>query len=477
MALGRIKTWNAGDTLTAADLNGEFNNVLNNPFSLISAPLAVAQGGTGLITSPLTFALGGTNAITAAAARTSIGAAPTGPSLGVVPSGQVLAIKTGPVGSPAIIYAPDGTLVSTVGTTTDGLQEALNFAATNKFDLYVVGGTNSAGNGFGFSCTTSITIAASQQKTFVFRDVTISFTAAIGAASAIKIDSLGNVDIAMPGVVIVSAGTGPVVEFAPTLATPQDGVIGLYASRIRLGAVVPPIGAAATAGQPAIKFTPPGSGTTGIRGNIFEIDEINGGDIAVQVIDAAVSLFAQNQVRVGWVHGQKDTLAAQITVGTAGTNLFGNLWILSAEKESATKPLIATAENGGTYQFVGSNTVGNRPLVTFLANSTQNLALIPNITTAEVTNNATAQTNRIIRAAGPARNTITVTASPFTFTNNTTFDTVVAITGGTVSAIDLSADGATFDTVGAATGLSLSLRQGMRVRVTYSVLPTMTYYY
>ena len=36
MALSRVKTWVAGDTLTAADLNAEFNNTLNNPISLIS---------------------------------------------------------------------------------------------------------------------------------------------------------------------------------------------------------------------------------------------------------------------------------------------------------------------------------------------------------------------------------------------------------------------------------------------------------
>ena len=36
MALARVKTWNPGDTLTAADLNGEFNNLLNNALALIS---------------------------------------------------------------------------------------------------------------------------------------------------------------------------------------------------------------------------------------------------------------------------------------------------------------------------------------------------------------------------------------------------------------------------------------------------------
>ena len=36
MAISRVKVWIAGEVLTASDLNGEFNNVLNNALSLIS---------------------------------------------------------------------------------------------------------------------------------------------------------------------------------------------------------------------------------------------------------------------------------------------------------------------------------------------------------------------------------------------------------------------------------------------------------
>ena len=36
MALSRVKTWSAGEVLSASDLNSEFNNILNNALSLIS---------------------------------------------------------------------------------------------------------------------------------------------------------------------------------------------------------------------------------------------------------------------------------------------------------------------------------------------------------------------------------------------------------------------------------------------------------
>lgn len=40
MALSRVKTWSAGEILTASDLNTEFNNILNNAISLISPATA-----------------------------------------------------------------------------------------------------------------------------------------------------------------------------------------------------------------------------------------------------------------------------------------------------------------------------------------------------------------------------------------------------------------------------------------------------
>jgi len=50
MALSRVKTWSSGETLTASDLNAEFNNILNNPVSLVS-PLtgAIDLNGQELI--------------------------------------------------------------------------------------------------------------------------------------------------------------------------------------------------------------------------------------------------------------------------------------------------------------------------------------------------------------------------------------------------------------------------------------------
>ena len=70
----------------------------------------------------------------------------------------------------------------------------------------------------------------------------------------------------------------------------------------------------------------------------------------------------------------------------------------------------------------------------------------------------------------PVPTAITVGASPFTHINATGFDEDVAISGGTVSLVQFGRAG-TYYAVGAG---MVRLSPGDTVRVTYSVLPTMT---
>lgn len=102
MALSRIKTWIAGDTLTAADLNAEFNNILNNPISLISPTTGAINFQTSVLhTNLLVSALAGSSAGAGAVLVTSTAAAPVAQWLAIGTSGQVVTAGT----SGGIIFA------------------------------------------------------------------------------------------------------------------------------------------------------------------------------------------------------------------------------------------------------------------------------------------------------------------------------------------------------------------------------------
>ncbi len=84
-------------------------------------------------------------------------------------------------------------------------------------------------------------------------------------------------------------------------------------------------------------------------------------------------------------------------------------------------------------------------------------------------------TRRPIRLsnAAVAPSNITVTASPMTYQNATGYDADVIISGGTVSNIEFTRDNVTFYPTGLLTGV-IKLSPSDRLRVTYTVAPTMT---
>ena len=68
---------------------------------------------------------------------------------------------------------------------------------------------------------------------------------------------------------------------------------------------------------------------------------------------------------------------------------------------------------------------------------------------------------------------ITVTASPFTYTNATGYNADVMVSGGGVSKLEFSRDGTTFYDTGSYYGM-FSLSPSDKLRVTYATAPTMT---
>lgn len=81
--------------------------------------------------------------------------------------------------------------------------------------------------------------------------------------------------------------------------------------------------------------------------------------------------------------------------------------------------------------------------------------------------------NLFLSAGGGGQtSSITVTASPFSFTASQVGEVIVK--GGTVSKVEFSRDGSTFIDTGVTAGMFPLKNQDM-LRVTYSAAPTMTF--
>lgn len=149
MALSRVKTWITGEILYAADLNAEYNNILNNALSLISPLTASLDVNSKNLTSVgnLTFASGYDLTMTAGSIWQAKGAnIASGATVTVGSDGNTFHI-TGTTTITAItpqqaghwfVFIFDGALTLTHNATTLRLPGAANITtAANDYALFV----------------------------------------------------------------------------------------------------------------------------------------------------------------------------------------------------------------------------------------------------------------------------------------------------------------------------------------------------
>ena len=224
MALARIKTWIA-EILTAADLNAEFNNILNNALTLIS-PLTGSLDADGQIIvldadadttlraatdNVIDFRIGGTDRYK----MTATGLTTNGVSLVESEGAAVASAAT------ANIWAGDGNTVHITGTTTiTSFGTAPQAGAWMKV---IFDGALTLTHGANLSLPGSANITtAADDIAYVYADTTTQFDVVYFKKSGAAVVNFGLQTIAMPAGAMTAATTNGAAAASVELATNKN---------------------------------------------------------------------------------------------------------------------------------------------------------------------------------------------------------------------------------------------------------------
>ena len=186
-------------------------------------------------------------------------------------------------------------------------------------------------------------------------------------------------------------------------------------------------------------------------------------------------------IYIGWEASRSSTIPTAtaldnvIAIGTGAEVASSNSCVIGAAASPYKVGINMTTPTAKLHLPAGSTAASSAPLK-FTTGTNQTTA---EAGTVEYNNaffatpsDATRRPIKLSNSAVAPSN-ITVTASPMTYQNTTGYDADIIISGGTVSNIEFTRDNATFYTTGFIAGV-LKLSPTDRVRVTYTVAPTMT---
>ena len=323
----------------------------------------------GGLTTPLSVGQGGTNATTADAAHGQLNTPPTNDTT-----------WTAVTGSPRV-FNGNGTVVSTSGTTTTGLQEAINNAltgvGTQGQDLAIRGQDITTGGAWVTTQTTTLNFPPAQGKKIRMGSLTLDPTSALGASPGLTFDSQEMTDFSCDGCQDTYAGTGDPLDFAPTNGTPLDHGVGIVDSRFHFTTA------------PSIAFTFPTTNSFAANAKL-EVQELNGdnsanwtphnADLFVANATNASNNYTDMYVESQHIHGIK-TGGWGIMVGTAAPNagaIYGhstyNIHIAAGDHPNANG--IDTWESGSLYfGTIEGVTAGNTSLK-FESGACGNIAIL-----------------------------------------------------------------------------------------------------
>ena len=282
-----------------------------------------------------------------------------------------------------VVQKPDGTFLSIAGSTTDGLQEAIDYATTNGFALKVTGYGYSQPAGIApqLSMTTTLNVPPTLQQSITFENVVI-FAQPSDFGAGIIFDSglLLNWDFRA---LLLYEGDDYAVRFKPVDVAQPDNTAQIIISRYYFsGVVVRNVTGRTPLGN---VYLDPSAGS--IRETQFSFGEVFGaggpsgtaGQYGIVVANTgAGTYFENNRIDASYLYSMT---VAGVQVGVSTTNqanLRNNKWVLgSVQTNGASSDIFNTYGSYDTVDVSMSNqqgtvnrgvifepnTVGNRVVV------------------------------------------------------------------------------------------------------------------
>lgn len=246
------------------------------------------------------------------------------------------------------------TYITFPGSTTQGLQEVINYCVENGLNFTLEGGcVKSDGQDPSIvQCTTAIIWPPLQKGTFTFNSVTINF-AKIGGYGML-FDSIMAASIIFNGGQIVAPYCHVAVAFQPRTLLPNDTQARavITASTIILPSVI------------CDNYCVSMDTTNGtIRGNpLFRFTEINGGQYGL-VVSAPANGFIENNVEIIGAHDQS---VVSIQIGTTASDIiYYNFWKITASPSGTGGVGVMTYGDKDKFDVNITNQEG-QPLVGFI---------------------------------------------------------------------------------------------------------------
>lgn len=314
-----------------------------------------------------------------------------------------------------VVYKPDGTILDAPASTSQGLQEAINFAQQNAYPLYVHGGGVTP-PAYGSSARARIlvsqplTIPTGWGNSYYFYGADLWWLGA-NNVDFITFESMDYTTFHFEGQIAYN-GNQSAVRFNPT-ANNGESFIGVTSSNIHIGTIAitnPSTGAVEGTHGIGVRFTssqnmsvsaPNGNGLT--VNNNFHFGEINGGLVGVQIDDpTGTGSFILNKVTSPAIHGQG---SYGVTVGqSAASNakVYGNVMDLTLAPTGGSVIGVSVWSQKDIYRLaINSGATG----VYLNTSAAQNIFTIAhNNATVPLTDNATVKSNILL---SPTRTNLT----------------------------------------------------------------------